>query len=142
MRKALIFSAISLAAISSAIAQDTITAGSYPRAETDFYVPSGKLRTVGRLYGAQLDCTPWSVSEIEVRITQEPKNGTLKIVPGEVVAGFKTESPLAKCNGKKMPALNVNYKSNDKYVGTDEFELFVIWPNSRAQEQHATINVK
>ena len=73
---------------------------------------------------------------------EEPTNGTIQILPGDVIAGFKKDSPLAKCAGKKMRALNVNYKSSDKFVGTDEFELFIMWPNSRASEMHFIVNVK
>jgi hypothetical protein len=139
----MIVSAISLATISGAIARDNMTvAGLYQREQLDVYVPSGKLRTVGYLYGSKADCTPWNISDIEVRIVEQAKNGTVKIVPGEIVAGFRKESLLEKCNGKKMPALHITYKSNDKYVGTDDFELFVIWPTNIAQEKQVNVNVK
>jgi hypothetical protein len=116
--------------------------GLYSKTEKDLYVPSGKMRKLGSLYGAFGDCTPWDIKEIEVKTTQEPTNGTIQIVPGDVVAGFKKDSSLVKCSGRKMRALNVNYKSADKFVGTDEFELFIMWPNSRASEMHFIVNVK
>jgi hypothetical protein len=39
-------------------------------------------------------------------------------------------------------SIAINYKSADKFVGTDEIELFVVWPNNFGHEVHYTVNVK
>lgn len=112
------------------------------RLSKEVYVPSGKARKVVALYGANSDCSPWNINDIEVRRKQEPKNGILQIASGEVVSAFKKDSPAANCGGKKVRALNIVYKATSEFVGTDEFELFVMWPNGRASEMSFTVNVE
>jgi hypothetical protein len=137
------FASFTSALVWSAIAEESEDRGGlYRKVEKDLYVPSGKTRKLGSLYGALADCTPWDIKEIEVRTIQEPTHGTVQFVPGDVIAGFKKDSSLAKCAGKRMRALNVNYKAADKFIGTDEFELFIMWPNGRASEMHFYMNVK
>jgi hypothetical protein len=144
MRNVIICTAILIASLQSpTLAEESSsTAGALNRVDQEAFVPSGKARKVWSLYGTNTDCTPWNVKEIEAKTVQEPKNGTVQISETEVTAMFRNDTPSSKCSGKKMRALGVTYKSADKFVGTDEFELFVIWPNSRATELHFTINVK
>jgi hypothetical protein len=142
IRNFLTCTAILIALGTPALAQVPEDTGLYPKREQEVYVPSGKTRKVYWLIGAWGDCTPWKVSDVEIKTTQEPKNGTVQFEPAEGIATFKQDGPLAKCHGRKMRGLNINYKSSDKFVGTDEFELLVMWPNSRATEMHFTVNVK
>jgi hypothetical protein len=122
---------------------DSSPNGLYERSENELYVPSGKQRRLAFLHGAKVaDCVPWDVNQIEVRVVNEPKNGTLKFGPEDGVATFKANTPLGKCAGKKTRGIAINYKSTDKFVGTDEFEIFVVWPNNRGGEVHYTVNVK
>jgi hypothetical protein len=139
--------AATTATVATATAQDASgynsANGLYERSEHEYYVPSGKQRRLALLHGAKLaDCVPWDVNQIEVRVVQEPKNGTLKIGPEDGVTTFKASTPLGKCAGKKTRGIAINYKSADKFVGTDEIELFVVWPNNFGHEVHYTVNVK
>jgi hypothetical protein len=118
--------------------------------EINRYVPSGKSRLLYFLGGANSDCSPWG-SNTEVRTTKKPEHGMVEIVLGHAVMDFGKESKIAHCTGKKMPVLNVNYKSFPGYTGPDEFELLVMWPVSdagsgsshgRHSEFHFNINVK
>jgi hypothetical protein len=110
-------------------------------------VPSGKTRTLWFLQGAYPDCSPWR--DIEVRTTKKPEHGTVDIVPDEWISRFAKESTEAKCTGKKLPGLKVNYKSSGGYTGPDEFDLLVMWPfggggasHGRDWEMHFKINVR
>jgi len=101
------------------------------------YVPSGIARTLWFLYGAHVDCSAWD--SIEVRTIKEPEHGTVEIAPGE---GFGQFANGSKCNGKKMSGVNVNYKSSGGYLGPDEFDLLVLWPNGFAWEMHFNMLVR
>lgn len=116
--------------------------GLYERNEHEYYVPSGKQRRLAFLNGAKIDCASWDVNQIEVRVVQEPKNGALKIGPEDGLMSFKANTALGKCAGKKTRGIAINYKSADKFIGTDEFEIFVIWPNNFGNEMHYSVKVK
>jgi hypothetical protein len=139
--KSLLLATIAVVLSSSAFAQGQ-ESGLYSKEEKEMFAPSGKARRAYSLYGAHGNCTPWNLKDIDVRTTKEPSNGKLEITQGEVVAGFKKDGPTAHCGGKKVRAILVEYKSTDKFVGQDEFELFVMWPNGRASEFYTTVNVK
>ena len=104
------------------------------------YVPSGIQRTLWFLHGANPDCSP--IDSIEVRTTKEPEHGAVEIVPGQGFPAFPRDNVRFKCNEKKISGLNVNYKSSDKYVGPDEFDLLVLWPTGRAWEMHFNMIVR
>ena len=128
-----------------ALAQEVeATNGLYPKEDHDFYVPSGKTRPLGVLWGGLKlgDCTAWDVKEIDARVIQQPKNGTVQLVEDTIVVGYKPDHPGHKCNGKKIRAIKINYKSADKFTGVDEFDMFIMWPNSKGNEKHFTVNVK
>jgi hypothetical protein len=104
------------------------------------YVPSGKSRTIRLIYGASPDCSPWS--DIEVRTTKAPEHGTVEIVAGQDFPRFAKDNVRFKCNEKKIPVLNVNYKSSEGYTGPDEFELLILYPRGLADEAHYTMVVR
>jgi hypothetical protein len=144
MRKLLIVSALLMLG-SSALAQEvTSTNGLYPREDIELYVPAGKSRAFAMLWGGVnfAECTFWNPKDIEVRVVQEPEHGAFQLIEQQITAAYKADHPAVKCNGKKAGALKAQYKANDKFVGTDEFELFIMWPNGKGQERHITVNVK
>ena len=61
---------------------------------------------------------------------------------GEGFGQFANTSVAAKCNGKKTSGVNVNYKSSGGYLGPDEFDLLVLWPNGFAWEMHFNMIVR
>jgi hypothetical protein len=144
MRKVLLISALIIACPALAQEESAATNGLYPKEDHEFYVPSGKTRSIGYLWGGlkTADCTFWNVKDIDARVTQQPKNGTVQLVEDNMVVSYKPDHPGHKCNGKRVVALKINYKSADKFVGVDEFEMFILWPNSKASEKHVTVNVK
>jgi hypothetical protein len=109
-------------------------------------VPSGKTWTLWFLAGVDADCSPWRE---EARTTREPEHGTVEIVSAVKVGEFAKESGVAHCNGKKIPGLDINYKSSRGYTGPDEFDLLVMFPfgkagssRGREWEMHFKINVR
>ena len=96
-------------------------------------VPSGKTWNVWFLVGADDNCL--ALRE-EARTTKEPKHGTVEIVSTVKVTEFAKEGPAAKCNGKKMRGLDINYKSSRGYTGPDEFDLLVMLPFGKAGSSH------
>jgi hypothetical protein len=142
MRKFMLAVCVFVLLLSSALAEDALVKEPEALAKkaATRYVPSGIARTVWFLYGAYADCSPWD--SIEVRTTKEPEHGTVEIVPGEGFGQFAQNSVSAKCNGKKMRGLNVDYKSSGRYLGPDEFDLLVLWPNGFAWEMHFNMIVR
>jgi hypothetical protein len=136
MRKLLLAVCVFVLLLSSALAEDALVKEpeALPKKAATRYVPSRIARTVWFLYGAYADCSPWDYSD--VRTTKSPEHGAVEIVPGENFAEFAKDSVLAKCSGKKMRGLSVNYKSSGGYLGPDEFDLLVLWPTGRAWEMH------
>jgi hypothetical protein len=55
---------------------------------------------------------------------------------------FSKENIRYKCNDHKVRGMQVNYKSAEKYVGNDELELLVLFPNGFAWEVHIDISVR
>jgi hypothetical protein len=45
-------------------------------------------------------------------------------------------------NDHKVRGMQINYKSAEKYVGSDELELLVLFPNGFAWEVHYNIDVR
>jgi TonB family protein len=105
------------------------------------HVPSGKSRAIGSLMGAYPDCTPWGNAETEAAVIKAPEHGTVEIVPGQTFTHF-TDPLRAKCNGKKMPTMLVNYKSAKGYVGPDEFVVFATFVHGVASETRFKMNVR
>jgi hypothetical protein len=48
----------------------------------------------------------------------------------------------SKCNDHKVRGMQVNYKSAEKYVGSDELELLVLFPAGFAWEVRYNIDVR
>jgi TonB family protein len=105
------------------------------------HVPSGKSRAIGSLMGAYPDCTPSGNAETEAAVIKAPEHGTVEIVPGQTFPNF-TDPLRAKCNGKKMPTMLVNYKSAKGYVGPDEFVVFATFVHGVASEMTYKMNVR
>jgi hypothetical protein len=104
------------------------------------YVPSSVKRTIGFIYGAQIDCT--AMTGMEVKITKEPQHGTVEIVPGEMFPNFAKDNPRSKCNVKKQKGMLLNYTAEKGYTGTDTVEVFVMFPSGYAHEAVYDITVK
>ena len=56
--------------------------------------------------------------------------------------GLPKDHNRAKCNEHKVKGMQVYYKSAEKYVGNDELELLLLFPNGFGWEVHYDISVR
>jgi hypothetical protein len=103
-------------------------------------VPSGTNQRVGFFHALNPDCT--SSGEVSVRITKEPERGAVKITPATNFPGYPKESSRVKCNQHKIKGMQVDYKSEAKYIGDDALDLLVFFPAGLAWEIHYDISVR
>jgi hypothetical protein len=55
---------------------------------------------------------------------------------------YSKESLRSKCNQHKVKGMQVNYKSEEKYVGDDAVDLLILFPYGFAWELRIDISVR
>jgi hypothetical protein len=120
---------------SSAFAQEGLEQKRFIRV-----VGSGANQRIGFFNYLNPDCT--APSDTQIRVTKQPEHGTVEIKPATNFPSYPKEHVRAKCNEHKVRGVQVNYKSADKYVGSDELELLVLFPNRFAWEVYYGISVR
>jgi hypothetical protein len=120
---------------SSAFAQEGLEQKQFTRV-----VPSGKKSQLGFFTSLHADCT--SRGDADIRIIKQPEHGSIETVPTTSFPGYAKEHVRYKCNQHKVKGVQVNYKSAEKYVGDDTFDLLVLFPFGFAWEVHYDINVR
>jgi hypothetical protein len=103
-------------------------------------VASGKNRQIGFFTSLSPECTP--TGDVELRITKQPEHGTAETATTSYWPGYPKENIRAKCNVHKVRGVQVNYKSAEKYVGDDAFDLLVLFPSGTAWEVHYDVSVR
>jgi hypothetical protein len=103
-------------------------------------VASGTNQRIGFFYALQPDCT--ARGNINIRVTKQPEHGSTETIGTITFPGYPKEHVRFKCNDHKVRGMQVNYKSAEKYVGGDELELFVLFPNGFAWEVRYNIDVR
>jgi hypothetical protein len=96
------------------------------------FVPSAEERTVAFYSSLFPDCS--SKGAIVGRISDKPEHGTLTFVPMDSFPSYGTGSTLASCNNKKVAGLNINYKSDNDYIGEDQATILLIFPDGFASQ--------
>ena len=86
------------------------------------------------------DCT--ARGNINIRVTKQPEHGSTETIGTITFPSYPKEHVLFKCNDHKVRGMQVNYKSAEKYVGGDELELLVLFPNGFAWEVRYNIDVR
>ena len=86
------------------------------------------------------DCT--ARGNINIRVTKQPEHGSTETIGTITFPSYPKEHVLFKCNDHKVRGMQVNYKSAEKYVGSDELELLVLFPAGFAWEVHYDISVR
>src|SRR5262249_40220031 len=86
------------------------------------------------------DCT--ATGDVTVRVTKQPEHGTVETVARTDYAHWPNENIRSKCNQHRVKGTLVNYKAAEKYAGSDEFDLLVIYPRGVAREIHYDISVR
>src|SRR6516165_6910717 len=88
-------------------------------------VASGINQRIYFFYAVHPDCF---ASDINIRVTKQPEHGTVETAAATDFPNFGRESIRYRCNQHKVRGQQVNYKSAEKYIGSDTFELLVLFP--------------
>jgi hypothetical protein len=103
-------------------------------------IASGTKQRVGFFYALTPDCS--ADGDVIIRVTKQPEHGTAEIAPATLFPSFEKENIRYKCNQHKVRGQQINYKSAEKYVGSDELELLVLYPGGFAREVLLNISVR
>jgi hypothetical protein len=120
---------------SSAFAQEGLEKKRFSRV-----VGSGANQRIGFFTYLNPDCT--APSDTEIRITKQPEHGSVETKSATNFPSYPKEHGRARCNEHRVRGVQVNYKSAEKYVGIDELELLVLFPNGFAWEVYYGISVR
>jgi hypothetical protein len=104
------------------------------------FVASGTNQRIGFFYAVNPDCS--ASGDINIRVTRQPEHGTTQIAAATSFPNFERENIRYRCNQHKVRGQQVNYKSADKYIGSDTLELLVLLPGGFAREVHINIDVR
>jgi hypothetical protein len=84
-------------------------------------VASSKNQRIGFFTSVDPDCA--SNGEVEVRVTKQPEHGSAETRTATNFPNFSKENIRSKCNDRKVRGVQINYKSAEKYVGSDELAV-------------------
>src|SRR5262249_54780850 len=101
---------------------------------------SGKNQKVGFYTSLHPGCT--AMGDMDIRITKQPEHGSVETKPATDFPSYPKDHVRFKCNDHKVRGMLVNYKSAEKYVGSDAFELLALFPSGFAWEVHYDIDVR
>jgi hypothetical protein len=104
------------------------------------FVASGAKQRIGFYVDLNPDCS--AAGDINVRVTKQPEHGTVETVATTDYTYFPKENIRSKCNRQKVKGTLVNYKAAEKYTGSDEFDLLILFPDGLAWEYHFDIRVR
>jgi hypothetical protein len=103
-------------------------------------IASGTKQRIGFFYALNPDCS--ASGDVNIRVTKQPEHGTAEIAATTLFPNFEKENIRYKCNQHKVRGQQVNYKSAEKYNGSDELELLVLYPGGFAREVQFDISVR
>jgi len=103
-------------------------------------VASGANQRIGFFYAVNPDCS--ASGDINIRVTKQPEHGTAEIAAATSFPNFERENIRYRCNQNKVSGRQVNYKSAEKYIGSDTLDLLVLLPGGFAQEVHINMDVR
>ena len=103
-------------------------------------VASGTKQQIGFYTSLNPDCT--TRGNIDIRVTKQPEHGSTDTTTAINFPSYPKEHVRFKCNEHKVEGMQVNYKSTEKYVGSDELELLVLFPGGFAWEVRYNIDVR
>jgi hypothetical protein len=95
-------------------------------------IASGKKERIGFFNALDPDCT--SRGDVNIRVTKQPEHGTIETAPATLFPNYAKEQIRYKCNQHKVKGVQVNYKSAEKYVGDEAFDLLILFPGGFAWE--------
>jgi hypothetical protein len=120
---------------SSAFAQEGLEKREFTRV-----VASGTNQRIGFFTALNPDCS--ASGNVNIRVTKKPEHGSTETTTAVNFPSYRKENIRSKCNDHKVRGMQINYKSAEKYVGSDELELLVLFPNGFAWEVRYNIDVR
>src|SRR5260370_24223507 len=126
--------------LSSAFAQEKSPEQMLEKQQLTRVVASGTNQRIGFFYAVNPDCS--ASGDVNIRVTKQPEHGTVETTTATNLPGYPKENIRSKCYDHKVRGMQVNYKSAEKYVGSDELELLVFFPAGFAWEVHYDISVR
>jgi hypothetical protein len=133
--KNLLLTALVFGLSSSALAQEGLEKKQLTRV-----VPSGTNQRIGFFHALHPDCTP--SGNVNMRVTKQPEHGTVETTTTTNFPTYPKDNIRSKCNQHKVKGVLVNYKAAEKYTGSDELDLLVLFPHGTAWEIHYNISVR
>jgi hypothetical protein len=103
-------------------------------------VASGTNQRIGFFCALNPDCS--ASGDVKIRVTKQPEHGSTETTTAINFPNYPKENIRSKCNDHKVDGMQVNYKSAEKYVGSDELELLVLFPAGFAWEVRYNIDVR
>jgi hypothetical protein len=103
-------------------------------------VASGTNQRIRFFYAVNPDCS--ANGDINIRVTKQPEHGTVEIAAVTDFPKFERKNIRYRCNRHKVRGQQVNYKSAEKYIGSDTLELLVLFPGGFGEEVHINIDVR
>lgn len=119
---AIIASILSLAVTGIACAETKKKPSSSTAKEFRVSLFSGNESRIGQLGYLKPDC---SSSTPDIRIVKQPSNGALRMQEGQLVASAKNSAIQKKCYGKTTNTLQIFYRANESFSGSDTVVLDV-----------------
>jgi len=90
-------------------------------------VASGKDTDLGFYTALYPDCT---VHDIPIlRVVKQPEHGSVETLETISFPNYTKKSPSYKCNQQKTKGVLLTYKSAQKFLGKDAFDLLVTMPD-------------
>jgi hypothetical protein len=86
------------------------------------------------------DCS--ARNDVNIRVTKQPEHGTIDTAITTDYVSYRKENVRSKCNQHKVRGTEIKYKSAEKYVGSDEVEVTIIFGDGYAWEAHYDIKVR
>jgi hypothetical protein len=103
-------------------------------------VASGTNQRIGFFYAVNPDCS--ANGDVNIRVTKQPDHGAVETAAATDFPSFERENIRYRCNQQKVRGQQVNYKSTEKYTGSDTLELLVLFPGGFGEEVHINIDVR
>jgi RecJ-like exonuclease len=104
------------------------------------FVASGAKQRIDFYTSVNPDCS--ATGDVTVRVTKQPEHGTVETVTTTHYPRYAKENVRSNCNQHKVKGTLVNYKAAEKYTGSDEFDLLILYPGGFAREHHFNITVR
>jgi hypothetical protein len=110
------------------------------RIELNRMIASGTKQQIGFFSSLNPDCS--ASGDVTIRVTKQPEHGTVDVITAMSFPGYPKDSDRYKCNQHRVKGMQINYKSAEKYVGDDAFDLLVLFPSGNAWEARYDVSVR